>query len=188
MTTGASQPPLHSSHPRLGLPLLRQQQLRLGKHDRGRDKLLGCFSVPDEGYGSLKHSQGEKTGARERVTGGRKGFSESSLPSCSRQIGHRGKLRHSRNKLIRDVLEDAWLKRLPVSGSISNFKKLKGPNSLIVNHDSHDSHCGMQHTQWDSNFRFHTKSWKMKQNVTFWNIQNKNNFMMYNEHLSSLPE
>lgn len=49
------------------------------------------------------HSRGEKTGVRERVTGGRKGFSESSLPSCSRQIGHRRKLRHSRNKLIRNV-------------------------------------------------------------------------------------
>lgn len=94
----------------------------------------------------ITHAQGEKnTGARERVTGGRKGFSESSLPSCSRQIRHRGKLHHSRNKLIRDVLDDAWLKRLPVSGSISSFKKLIGPNSLTVSHDPHDSHCGTQH-------------------------------------------
>lgn len=129
MTSGALQPLLHASHPRLGLALLCQQQLRLGKHDRGRDKLLGCFSVPDEGYGSLTHTLwGSENRARERVTGCRKGVSESSLSSRSRQIGHRGKLHHSWNKLIRDVLEDAWLQHLPVSGSLSRFTKSHSSN------------------------------------------------------------
>ncbi len=62
------------------------------------------------------------------------------------------------------------------SGSISSLKKkLIGPNSLIVNHDPHDSHSGMQHIQWGLNFRFHTKSKSDK----LFNLK-KNNFMMCN--------
>jgi len=54
---------------------------------------------------AMDHSQtlsGSENRARERVTGSRKVFSESSLPSPSRQIGHRG-MGHSQNNLIREV-------------------------------------------------------------------------------------
>lgn len=89
-----------------------------------------------------KH-RGEKTGW-ERVTGGRRGFSESSLPFFSGQIGHRGKLRHSRNGLIRDVLDDLWLACpsffwLP----LQVYKRLTVPSRPIVNHHPSQSHCDL---------------------------------------------
>lgn len=74
---------------------------------------------------SHTHSEGVKTGRGKEWQAG---VSESSLSSWSRQIGHRGKLHHSWNKLIRDVLEDAWLQHLPVSGSLSRFTKSHSSN------------------------------------------------------------
>lgn len=69
------------------------------------------------------HSQGVKTGRGKEWQAAEKYFpSHRCLPAAGK-LGT-GKLCHSRNNLIREVLEDAWLKHLPVLGSISRFTNL----------------------------------------------------------------
>lgn len=128
---------------RSGLPPHCQQKPWLGKHSRGRRQIGWLVLCARWRLQITRKHRGEKTGW-ERVTGGRRGFSESSLPFFSGQIGHRGKLRHSRNGLIRDVLDDLWLACPSFFWEpLQVYKRLTVPSRPIVNHHPSQSHCDL---------------------------------------------